>query len=138
MKQFDFKEGDNMAAFTLEKHKTGSTPYVLVDEENSYMKFEGECFHENVVRFFEDIIVWLEEFLKRNFKQFVFDCQLQYFNSSTAKLLLNMLTEMDEHAKDGKKVVVNWITTEDNDIIIECGEDFQEEMLHLEFNVVIN
>jgi len=32
---------------------------------------------------------------------------------------------------------VNWITTEENDIIIECGEDFQEEVSNLEFNLVI-
>lgn len=124
-------------AFMLEKQKTGSTPYILVDEEEGYMKFEGECYHENVIDFFRDINTWLDDYLKNNFDGLTFDCELQYFNSSTAKLLLNMLLEMDDHAGDGKKVVVNWITTEDNDIIIEYGEDFQEEFSNLEFNMIL-
>lgn len=125
-------------AFLLEKQKTGSTPYVLVDEEKQYMKFEGESFHENVIGFFSEVNNWLKDYLETDFTSLTFDCELQYFNSSTAKLLLNMLLEMDEYASGEKKVTVNWVTTEDNDIIIECGEDFQEEMSNLEFNLVVH
>ena len=124
-------------AFRLEKEKTGSTPYILIDEENSYMTFKGESFHENVMEFYKDVSVWLQQYLPTGFGTLTFDCELVYFNSSTAKLLLNMLMEMDENAVGGKKVVVNWITTDDNEIIIECGEDFQEELDNIEFNMVI-
>jgi len=123
-------------AYFLEKQKTGSTPYVLINEEKGYMKFEGDSFHENVAGFFKDVNNWLNNYLKTDFTRFTFDFQLVYFNSSTAKLLLNMLLELDEHASD-KQIIVNWITTEENDIIIECGEDFQEEVSNLEFNLVI-
>lgn len=125
-------------AFFMEKQKTGSTPYILIDEEKRYMKFEGESFHENVIEFYREVGNWLETFLKTEFIGFTFDCELKYFNSSTAKLLLNMLMEMDEYATDGRTVTVNWITTSDNDIIIECGEDFQEEMENLQFNLVVD
>lgn len=123
--------------FHLEKQKTGSTPYIYVDEAQGYMKFEGESFHENVIEFYHEIGDWLRSYLETEFKTFTFDCELKYFNSSTAKLLLNMLMEMDEHSTDDNKITVNWITTADNDIIVECGEDFQEEMEHLEFRLVI-
>lgn len=123
-------------AYFLEKQKTGSTPYVLINEEKGYMKFEGDSFHENVAGFFKDVNNWLSNYLKTDFTRFTFDFQLVYFNSSTAKLLLNMLLELDEHASD-KQIIVNWITTEENDIIIECGEDFQVEVSNLEFNLVI-
>ena len=74
--------------------------------------------------------------MKSDFSLFTFDCVLTYFNSSTAKLLLNMLLEMDESCTDDKKVVCNWITTADNDIIIECGEDFEEDLTNMEFNLI--
>ena len=48
-----------------------------------------------------------------------------------------MLMKMDRYATSENKVVVNWITTEDNDIIIECGEEFQDEIEDLTFNMVI-
>lgn len=125
-------------AYMLEKEKTGSTPSILIDEARSYMRFEGESFHENVAEFFREVSRWLEQYLKTDFGAFTFDCQLKYFNSSTAKLLFNMLLEMDEQAaKPGRSVTVNWICPADNEIIIECGEDFQEEVSHLEFNLLI-
>ncbi|MDR0455242.1 MAG: DUF1987 domain-containing protein [Treponema sp.] len=124
-------------SFHLEREKTTSTPYVLVDEERNYMRLEGRCFHENVGVFFKEINDWLDEYLATDFGTFTFDNAINYFNSSTTKLMLNMLLKLDRHSSDKTKIIVNWITTEDNDIMIECGEDFQEEMENLEFNLII-
>lgn len=125
-------------SFHMEKQKTTSTPYVLIDEEKSYMRLEGRCFHEKVAEFFMEVNEWLDSYLSSNFGLFTFDCAIDYFNSSTTKLLHNMLLKMDKHVSAGKKVIVNWITTEDNDIMVECGEDFQEDVNNLEFNLVVN
>jgi len=125
-------------AFRLEKERTTSTPYVLVDEEKGYMKLEGRCFHENVGVFFKEISDWLDDYLPTDFKSFTFDNAISYFNSSTTKLMFNMLLKMDRHTSDENKIVVNWITSEDNEIMIECGEDFEEEMENLEFNLIIS
>jgi hypothetical protein len=124
-------------AYRLEKERTTSTPYILIDEEKNYMKFEGRSFHENVVEFYKDVNNWLDAYLETDFGCFTFDFEMNYFNSSTSKLLHNMLTKMDKYASDKKKVIVNWITTEDNDIIIECGEDFQEDFNNLKFNMIL-
>lgn len=124
--------------YKLEREKTSSTPFILIEEEKGYMRFQGESFHENVTEFYEEITEWLLPFLKTDFETFTFDCELKYFNSSTAKLLLNILLSMDEASADGKDVTVNWITTEDNEINIECGEDFSEEVENLKFNIVIH
>lgn len=124
--------------YRLEREKTGSTPYILVDEENSYMQFKGESFHENVIEFYGEVDEWLGKYMQADFDTFTFDCELRYFNSSTAKLILNMLMSMDSIIEGSdKKVIVNWITTEDNDIIIECGEDFSDEVHNVTFNLVL-
>lgn len=124
--------------YRLEREKTGSTPYILVDEERSYMQFQGESFHENVIEFYGEIDEWLGKYMQTDFDTFTFDCELKYFNSSTAKLLLNMLMSMDTIIEGSdKRVIVNWITTEDNDIIIECGEDFSEEVHNVSFNLIL-
>jgi len=123
--------------FFLEKQKTTSTPYLLVDETKSYLKLEGRCFHENISLFFKETNEWLDTYLATDFGTFTFDNAITYFNSSTTKLILNMLLKMDKHAVGENKIIVNWITTQDNDIMIECYEDFQEEMENLIFNLVI-
>jgi len=125
-------------SYRLEKEKTNTTPYILVDEEKGYMRFEGESYLEDISGFFKEIREWLEEYLLSDFTLFKFDCAMIYFNSSTMKLLYNLLREMDKYSVDGNKVIVNWIVSNGDDMIIECGEDFKEEMENLEFNIVIN
>jgi hypothetical protein len=124
-------------AFRFEKENTTSTPYVLIDEDKNYMKLEGRCFHENIGEFFREINDWLDGYIVTDFGLFTFDNAVSYINSSTTKLIYNMLLKMDQYASDKNKIVVNWITTEANEIMIECGEDFQEEMENLEFNLII-
>jgi len=125
-------------SFKLERAKTRTTPYVLIDEEKGYMRFEGESYLEDIVGFFKDINDWLQKYLASDFKEFTFDCALEYFNSSTTKQIYNMLRLMDG-AAPGKKVTVNWIVAnEDDDMLIESGEDYQEDMVNLSFNININ
>ena len=123
-------------AFHLERQKTTSTPYVLIDEEKGYMKMEGRSFHENIIELFKEICDWLDNYLLSDFEVFTFDCAMDYFNSSTVKALLNMIMKMDRCASNNK-IIVNWITTKDNEIVIECGEDFREEIEVLTFNMII-
>jgi len=123
--------------FKLEREQTDLTPYVLIDEENGYIKFEGESYHENIFEFFKEIRDWLSEYLKTAFAKLTFDCELKYFNSSTVKVLLGMLMEMDD-CDNCDSITVNWITTKNNKIIIECGEDFEEDVENITFNLITN
>ena len=94
--------------FKMEKEKTGSSPYIYVDEEKGYMRFLGESFHENVLEVYSDIIKWLQKYAATDFASFTFDCELKYFNSSTAKMLLNILLLLDEASKNGRQVTVKF------------------------------
>jgi len=123
-------------SFKLEREKTDLTPYVLIDEEKGYMRFEGESYHENVIKYFREIIEWLKVFLLKDFDQFTFDCEFSYFSSATVKVLLNMLIDMD-NSKNAGKVTVNWICDKRNNIVLECGEDFCEDLKNLNFNIII-
>jgi len=125
-------------SYRFEKERTKTTPYILIDEEEGYMRFEGESYLEDISSFFEETRIWLEKYLLSDFKLFKFDCAMIYFNSSTVKLLYNFLRLMDKHSVGGNNVIVNWIVSNNDEMIIDCGEDFKEEMENLEFNIVIN
>ena len=125
-------------AFRLEKERTTSMPYVLIDEEKNYMRLDGRCFHENIGMLFNEINQWLDAYLETGFELFTFDNEISYYNSSTTKIIYNMLMKLDKYAGNGKNIVVNWITTEDNEIMIECGEDFMGDIENLTFNLIVN
>ena len=123
--------------YRLEREKTDLTPYILIDEEKAYMKLEGESYHENIFEFFSEIKEWLARYLDTDFNAFTVDFELKYFNSSTVKILLGILRDMDK-SPNVDKITVNWITTRNNIIIIECGERFQDGLKKLIFNLIIN
>jgi len=124
-------------AFFLEKKSTQSTPYVLIDEKNHRMQLEGMSFHENTIEFFQDIIQWLDDYITSDFDTFTFDCKMKYFNSSTTKILFDMLELMDEHASDNKKIIVNWHVNKDDDLLIELFEDIEDDYENLTISKVI-
>ena len=124
-------------AFYLEKQKTTSTPYILIDESKGYMKMEGKSFPEKAGEFFSDVSAWLDEYLETDFGNLVFDFAMEYYNSSTLKLMMDMMLKMDECSIGSNKITINWIAASDDDIAIESGEDMKEDMDNLEFNLVI-
>lgn len=122
----------------IEVQKTISTPHMIIDEENNYLMLSGESFPENIVNFYAPLTNWLTEYLLTDFPSFLFDCHLVYFNSSTSKLLMNILGAMNDAALEGKTVIVNWHSSKENDVIIECGEEFGEDFDHLQFHIIIS
>lgn len=123
--------------FHYERQKTSATPYILVDEEKSYMKFSGESFPENVIKCYGEVSAWLNRYLVTPFGEFTFDFEMIYFNSSTSKVLTSMFSMLNEAAKENH-VVVNWCCSEDNDIMIEYGEEFKKDNPNIEFNIILD
>jgi len=124
-------------SFFLEKEKTSSTPYVLIDESKNYMKFEGMSFHENTAEFFRDIVEWLRGYLSSDYSSFTFDSKMEYFNSSTIKILYDMFDAMNDSAGSGKTITVNWYVDEDDELLIELCEDIEEDYENLTINMIM-
>ncbi len=76
---------------------------------------------------------WLES---QDGTNIVFNFELIYFNSSSAKVLMDLFDMLDE-AATANKVTVNWIYEAEDDNMEELGEDFGEDLERATFNMVI-
>jgi hypothetical protein len=65
-------------------------------------------------------------------------CQfkLKYFNSSSAKVLLDLFMAIETAAERGNKLTIEWHYAEDDDNMRELGEEFSEELSQAEFKLV--
>jgi hypothetical protein len=122
-------------AFFLEKKKTKSTPYILIDEGKNYMKFEGDSFPEFTVEFYREASDWLRDYLESDFELFTFDCALKYINSSSTKILFDMLALMDESSAHGKRITINCYIESGDDMMTELYEDIGEELESIKINL---
>lgn len=118
--------------------KTPSTPYINFDTLENKLTLKGESFPENAAKFYAPVLDWLKEYLSGIDEQEVgVDFEIIYFNSSTSKIFMMIFNLLDSAAGEGKKVAVNWRCDERNETAVECGEEFMEDLEHVQFNIVI-
>lgn len=116
---------------------TKSSPYVHFDASAGLLEIRGKCYPENAAKFFAPIFSWLADYLSSAPVQLVtVDIEMIYFNSSSSKALMNLLETLDGAASQGVRIEVNWRYHEENDTILEAGEEFKEEVSELTFNLV--
>jgi hypothetical protein len=58
-----------------------------------------------------------------------------YFNSSTAKIVMELLEALEEAAVSGNQVTITWVYEAGDDNIKELGEEFAEELSEAKFKL---
>lgn len=116
---------------------TKSSPEIHFDAETHILEIRGESYPENVAEFYAPVLHWLEEYLSTSKQQkTTLNIEIRYFNSSSSKVLLDFFALCDEAAEHGKNISVNWIYEKNNLSALEAGEEFQEDMEVLHFNII--
>lgn len=116
---------------------TERSPEVHFDFEAGRLSLKGESYPEDASAVFGPIFAALDHYLAEiDGKAVHFDFDLIYFNSSSAKALMNMFQQLDAAAQRGIAVEINWHYAADDETMQEFGEDFSEDLEHLTFNLV--
>ena len=116
---------------------TKSSPHIHFDAENHILEIKGESYPENAAKFYTPIFSWLEAYIEElEDNVATVNLEINYINSSSSKILMNFFDMLEEAVETGKKILVNWHYHEDNDTALECGEEFQEDLNRLQFNLV--
>ncbi len=115
--------------------ETTYTPQIDFNIEGT-LSMKGKSYPENAFEFYEPVMDWIEEYFENNAKdKTIFDIEITYFNSSTSKVLFDMLDLFEENCND-HSVTVNWIYDKDDESSKEAGEDIIEDFEDLEINLV--
>ncbi len=117
---------------------TRSSPAIAFDADRRQLSLRGESYPENAAAFYAPVFAWLKAFLADLDLSVPVTVNLEvlYLNSSSTKVMLNFLDLLDRAAQDGKRITVNWFYDPDNEAVLECGQDFSEELQALPFNLV--
>lgn len=122
----------------LKIEKTQSTPYIYFDSAKNLLVIRGESFPENAAKFYAPVLDWLKEYTDTLVDQIVtMEFEIIYFNSSTSKIYMIIFDMMEERVKDGKNIRINWKCDKRNELAIECGEEFKEDLTELPFNIIM-
>ena len=119
---------------TIRLESTKKTPMILLDPSGK-MRIGGRSIPEDASRFFDGILNWILEYVNDPQDSTVIDIELEYFNSGSAKFVMQILRELSELIHNGKELKVNWYYQEGDDDILERGE-YYASILDLEINFI--
>lgn len=105
---------------------TLNTPGVNLDPVGNKFELKGESRPENVRSFYLPILDWLEKFAgelqgKADGSPLEFSFNFEYFNSTSAKYILDIFKILNSINSTGKTVKVSWHYEEDDEDMYEVG-----------------
>jgi hypothetical protein len=91
----------------------------------------GNCFPEDPKGFFRPILDWMEEFRANHKGDVNLTVDLNYVNTSSIKILLELIQGVTDNFKS--KAKINWIYEIEDEDMLEVGEDL-EKVTEFKFN----
>ena len=120
---------------SLEIKASAETPEVMFDESSGVLRINGRSLPEDAFSFYQPIIDWLEAYLRANTIQKVeLNFQLDYFNSSSGRYLLELLSKLETYGK-ASMIKINWFAEEDDELMIDKGNELKS-LIKLPFEVI--
>ncbi|MDI9340804.1 MAG: DUF1987 domain-containing protein [Sediminibacterium sp.] len=105
---------------------TDDTPEVSFDT-SGVMILSGRSLPEDAASFYNPLLQWLSDYGKSGVTNpVVFDMKLEYFNTASSKMLLDLFNELESVAKSGVDALVRWYYPEGDDDMQEAGEEYAE------------
>ena len=120
----------------LKIEKSLRTPAVDFNK-NGELRIEGRSTPENTVEFYEVLIAWIKDFKKKKPTKLEMHVSLEFFNTSSGKLLINIFKLIEKFKTDELVPNIFWYYDETDEDMFQAGQDFQS-ILKIPFHVVQN
>lgn len=114
---------------------TPKTPAVKFDAAQGIFEIKGRSIPENSVEFYKPLVDWLDLYKETPLPKTVVKVRLEYFNTSSSKCILDVFKKLETIHKAKNEVEVNWYYEEDDEDMLEAGEDY-ESIIRVPFKMI--
>lgn len=116
-------------------HGTFFTPTINFST-SGICEISGESYLEESFEFYDTLIKWIDKYFDEGAKSIQLSFKLTYFNTSSSRAILDLLTSLKKIQDNGSDVTVNWYYPDpDNDEMRMEAEDYIDET-GLEINLI--
>lgn len=112
----------------MEKYEidgTPKTPTILFDIKGGVLDIKGRSIPENSIEFYKPLVDALDKYSVATKSATTVNIQLEYFNTSSSKCILDIFKKLESIHKSGSDVTINWHYEDDDEDMLEAGEDYQ-------------
>ena len=122
-------------ATILNLQGTEDTPEVLFNKETNQFSLSGRSLPEDAFLFYSPIINWMSNYVKNPNAYSELIISLEYFNSSSVKQILNLISLFEEIVKSKKEAKIVWCFSEGDDLMEIKGLEFQSMVMNIPFEL---
>ncbi len=115
--------------------KTKKTPLISLDLSENIFQIKGPSFSEDILSIYDPVLNWINENLPQLEKELTCEFYFTVLNSASHKKIFQILIILNGFMDRGKKIKVKWYYDEDDEDIMEMGEDLTE-LINLPFELV--
>jgi hypothetical protein len=101
------------------------TPKVLFEAEGGLLEISGRSIPENSFRFYQPLIKWVSLYSESPCNKTIINFRLEYFNTSIARCLLDLLKKLEIAKINGSEIEINWYYENDDQDMIEACEAYE-------------
>jgi hypothetical protein len=116
-------------------HGTAKTPEAYLDNLQGVMKIKGRSVPENSYEYYSRLMNWVDEYKTCPKDVTTFDIGLEYFNSSSAHCLMDLIKSLESIHDHGKTITINWFYETDDDDMKSEIEVF-ESLVRIPFRTI--
>ncbi len=113
-----------------------STPYLSFEPDTGLFEIRGSSFPSNAVKFYEPVIEWIKAYCEEPSDRTELHFEMDYFNSSSGKLLLEMLHILSRLHQRGNEILIKWHHTDEDDDMLFAGQEFAK-LSNLTFEFIL-
>ena len=120
---------------TISRQATPKTPSIEFDQSQGLLEIKGRSNPENTLDFYRPLVAWVDEYVQNPPQMTTINVHLEHFNTSSSKSILEVLRALNPIKQSDKEIVVNWFYEDDDEDIMEAGENY-EAITGLPFRMV--
>ena len=107
---------------------TKSTPSIEYSPGEKTLSIFGESYPEDAAKFYRPVLEWLQKLLAAKPDRLQVVLFIRYLNTSSSKCVMTLLDSLESAYANGINVSVLWRYEKENEMALECGEEFGEDL----------
>lgn len=101
-------------------------PEIYLNRHTGVLQLKGRSLPENAKELYLPVIKWIDHYLANPCDSTSLLFNLEYFNTSSSKMLTEIIKKLKQLDLSGKTLSVEWHYPSDDEDILELGKTFEE------------